>query len=80
MFAELERQLEEVRTTMREQKATLLKRVDEVRVELSNALTSNQAAVQDLSARIEAATVGGFKQQSFGVLLAIYGAVVSVFA
>ena len=34
----------------------------------------------DISQRLEHASVGGFKFQALGVLLAIYGAVTSVFA
>ena len=36
--------------------------------------------VESLAERIEEATVGGMKLQAFGVLLALYGAVTSVFA
>lgn len=78
--AELERQIKELHTTIAQQKAALLSRIEEVKVELGKGLASNQAAIQELSARIETSTVGGFKQQGFGVLLAIYGAIVSVFA
>lgn len=78
--AELERQIKELHTTIAQQKAALLGRIEEVKVELGRGLASNQAAIQELSARIETSAVGGFKQQGFGVLLAIYGAIVSVFA
>lgn len=78
--AELERQIKELHTTIAQQKAALLGRIEEVKVELGKGLASNQTAIQELSARIETSAVGGFKQQGFGVLLAIYGAIVSVFA
>ena len=78
--AELERQMEEFRTHVREDLSAVQKRIDQVHTELSSAVTSNAAAVTQLSTRIEQATIGGFKQQAFGVLLAIYGAVISVFA
>ncbi|GAB3191259.1 hypothetical protein GCM10027292_29180 [Hydrogenophaga aquatica] len=78
--AELERQIKELHTTIAQQKAALLGRIEEVKAELGKGLATNQAAIQELSARIETSAVGGFKQQGFGVLLAIYGAIVSVFA
>jgi hypothetical protein len=34
----------------------------------------------ELRRKIEHAAVGGFKIQAFGVLLAVYGAITSVFA
>lgn len=79
-LAELERQVKELYSALSAQRSALLSRIDEVKVELSKGLAASQAAVQELSERIEASTVGGFKQQAFGVLLAIYGAIVSMFA
>lgn len=78
--AELERQIKELHITIAQQKVALLSRIDEVKVELGKGLASSQAATQELSDRIETSAVGGFKQQAFGVLLAIYGAIVSAFA
>jgi hypothetical protein len=79
-IAEVERQLEEVRIAVREQGVAVHRRIDEVKTELSASIASNEKAVNQLSAQLETATVGGFKQQAFGVMLAIYGAVVGVFA
>lgn len=78
--AELERQLEEFRTHVREGFSAVRKRIDQVHSELSSAVASDAAAVTQLSSRLEQATIGGFKQQAFGVLLVIYGAFTGVFA
>lgn len=78
--SELERQLEEFRTHVREDLSAVNNRIAQVHSELSSAVASNAAAVTQLSSRLEQATIGGFKQQAFGVLLATYGAVTSVFA
>ncbi|CAG1002707.1 hypothetical protein BURK2_03160 [Burkholderiales bacterium] len=77
---EIERQLEEFRTHVTEDLLAANNRITQVHTELSTAVASNAAAVNQLSSRLEHATVGGFKQQAFGVLLATYGAVTSVFA
>lgn len=44
------------------------------------ARTAHSCSLNKLSKQLESATVGGFKQQAFGVLLVIYGAAISVFA
>ena len=77
---ELERQLTELTVTVRQQNVELHGRLDSLTAEVSNAAQANRAELADLSNRTETATVGDFKQQVFGVLLAIYGAVVTVFA
>ena len=78
--AELERLADELRVEIRAEGAAVRRQVDEVRHELLSSIESNNTDIRQLTEKIERATVGGFKQQSFGVLLAIYGAVVSVFA
>jgi len=67
--------------------AKLTKRVDEIHTRISEtreellALSrANEQMIQKLKIQLEEVTVGGFKQQFFGVLLATYGAFVSVFA
>lgn len=50
-----------------------------MKIELSNSIASNQATLNKLSEKLEKVIVGGFKQQSFGVMLLIYGAITSVF-
>jgi len=79
-LAELERRIEELRSEIAEQNRSIRSRIEEVRSELSSSITSNQSALNKLSKQLESATVGGFKQQAFGVMLVIYGAVISVFA
>jgi hypothetical protein len=79
-IAELERQLDEFRQHVNEDIQAVNARVAQVHTELSTAVSTNTATLNQLSSRLELATVGGFKQQAFGVLLAIYGAVTSVFA
>jgi len=78
--AELERQLDEFRQHVNEDIQAVNARVAKVHTELSTAVATNTATLNQLSSRLELATVGGFKQQAFGVLLALYGAVTSVFA
>jgi hypothetical protein len=79
-LAELERALEELRSETASQHQAIHTRIDAVRTELSSSIASNQAELNKLSERVERATVGGFKQQAFGVMLVIYGAATSVFA
>lgn len=79
-IAELERQLDEFRTQVNEDLRAATARIDQVHSELSAAAASDAAALSQLSTRLEEATVGGVKQQAFGVMLALYGAVANVFA
>jgi hypothetical protein len=78
--AELERQLDEFRQHFDEDINAVNARIAHVHSELSTAVTANTSALNQLSSKLELATVGGLKQQAFGVLLAVYGAVTSVFA
>jgi hypothetical protein len=79
-LAEAERQIEEVRTLVTTKTTELNSRIDSVKSELSSSIDSHGKTVRALTEKIERAAVGGFKEQAFGVMLAIYGAVVSVFA
>lgn len=78
-IAELERQLEEFQQHVNEDIQTLNARIAHVYSELSTAVATNTTTLSQLSSRLELATVGGFKQQAFGVLIAVYGAITSVF-
>lgn len=78
--AEIERQLEEFRQHVSEDFRATSERIAQVHSELSTAVAANATSLNQLSSKLEIATVGGFKQQAFGVLLAVYGAVTSVFA
>jgi hypothetical protein len=79
-IAELEVLLQEVRTEMTTQIKDLAKRVEAGKNELSVLIQATDGKIASLSERVEKTTVGGFKLQAFGVLLAIYGAVASVLA
>lgn len=78
-LAEIERRLEELRSEMATKNREIYSRISKVNSELSNSISSNQAALNKLSEKIEKATIGGFKQQAFGVILVIYGAITSIF-
>ncbi len=79
-IAELDRQLEELRQHVNEDVQSVNLRIAQVHTDLSMAVDINAATLNQLSSRLEFVTVGGFKQQAFGVLLAIYGAFASVFS
>lgn len=79
-LAELERRIEEFRTEVAGQHRAIYSRLEDVKSELSTSIASNQSELYKLSEKVEKATVGGIKQQAFGVMLVIYGAGVSVFA
>lgn len=55
-------------------------RVSETREELLTLVRAKEQTIHELKNQLEQATIGGFKQQFFGVLLATYGAFVGVFA
>ncbi|MFA7382899.1 MAG: hypothetical protein WC001_05565 [Desulfurivibrionaceae bacterium] len=78
-LAALEGRVEELRSEVATQHRAIHSRIEEVKSELSSSIASNQSALHRLSEQVEKATVGGFKQQAFGVMLVIYGAVTSIF-
>lgn len=79
-IAELERVTEQLRIELEARHRTAIARIDEVKQELCTSIASNRLEIHELSKKVEAATIGGFKQQAFGVMLAIWGASTSVFA
>jgi uncharacterized coiled-coil protein SlyX len=79
-LTEVERRLQELSSEIATQKRALHLRIEEVQTKLSSSIASNQSFLDKLNEKIENVTVGGFKQQAFGVMLVIYGAVTSVFA
>ena len=79
-LAALEGRFEELRAEIATQNRATHSRIENVKSELSSSIESNQLALRKLYEQVEKATVGGFKQQAFGVMLVIYGAVTSVFA
>ena len=78
-LAEIERRVEELRSEVATQHRAIHSRIEEVKSELMSSIASNQSALYKLYEQVERATIGGFKQQAFGVLLVIYGAVTSIF-
>lgn len=78
-LAELERGLNEVRAFFLKKDEEVHERIAQVDARLSTALASSQSDIKQVSAKLEKVTVGGFKQQIFGVMLAVYGAVLSAF-
>jgi len=77
-LADVERHLEELRTDISVQHREIRTRIENVKSELSQSIAANQTNLNKLSEQLEKATIGGFKQQAFGVLLVIYGAGVNV--
>ena len=76
----IDSRLDEFRQHVNEDIQAANMRIAQVHTELLKAVATNTATLDQLSSRLELATVDGFKQQAFGVLLTIYGAVTSVFA
>lgn len=76
----MERQLEELRQYVSEDLRAADARISQMHSEPSTAIAANASTLNQLSSRFEFATVGGFKQQAFGVPLAVYGAITNVFA
>lgn len=78
--AELERMLADLHMKLQQEIQAINARIETARSELQQQITDTSAQLEGLSKRMEQATVGGFKLQAFGVALAIYGAITSVFA
>lgn len=76
----LEQGLKAVRQDLQEGLAAAQRQLSAAKTELGVRIDAAAGQVADLSSRVERATVGGFKAQLFGVLLAVYGAGTSVFA
>lgn len=74
----LEYQMKDVSKNILITEKALNTRIDTVRDDLSATLTQLQTDLSRLTEKLEKTTVGGFKAQLFGVLLAIYGAGISV--
>jgi hypothetical protein len=78
--AELERKLKEESDKLRALEKSTQGRLESLKIELSQTIAAVDNGLRDLADKVESAAIGGLKQQLFGVLLAIYGAVVSIFA
>ena len=76
----LEATLAKHRQEVAEGFANAQRSLESVKTELHGRVDTTVGQLAELSQKVEQAAVGGFKLQGFGVLLAIYGAVTSVFA
>ena len=79
-IAKIEIELKELETQLKSEVQAINKQIASTKTELQNQLLETSSLVAHLSKRLEHVAVGGFKFQALGVLLAIYGAVTSVFA
>ncbi len=79
-IAGLERRLDETNVRVSTLQKEQSERMERMNTSLSNSIASAKSELSDLASKVEAATVGGFKQQVFGVLIAVYGALVSLAA
>lgn len=79
-IGELELELTRVREDILTKEAALNNRIDEVKDEMSQAMTKHQTEILQISDNLERTAVGGFKLQGFGVLLALYGAGINALA
>lgn len=79
-ITELERVTAQIRADVESKYQATISHIVDTKKELNNSIAANQQAVNELSQKVETATVGGFKQQAFGVMLAVWGAGTSVFA
>lgn len=75
-LAELRREFEEFSRTTQRRLEEVTQRVETVRGEAVALIHRTEADLRELAKRVEHTAVGGFKQQLFGILLAIYGAIV----
>jgi hypothetical protein len=77
---ELERQLTYCRELIYRKEREILSNLSSVRTDLEKQLATHSDNLNQLSRKIESSIVGSFKSQIFGICLAIYGAVISIFA
>lgn len=78
--AELEHAIEGMRKQFKSDVNRLDTRISSTHNDLSGRIDLTSTRIEGLSRTLEEAAVGGTKLQAFGVLLAIYGAITSVFA
>jgi hypothetical protein len=78
--AHLEESLKSVRQELATTTSAIHTRIEETKTELGTRISVTTDHMAELRRKVEHAAVGGFKVQAFGVLLAVYGAVTSVFA
>ncbi len=77
---ELERAVQMLRDHLRGEVEKLNAQITSAQSALTQSIDATNKEISSLAERLEETTVGGMKLQAFGVLLALYGAVTSVFA
>lgn len=75
---ELERQIDESRQLIFEREKIVMERIGAVQSDLESAISRNSREIQDVRKLLDDSVVGSIKTQIFGVLLVIYGAVLSL--
>jgi hypothetical protein len=76
----LEATLSKLRQDVAEGLANTQRQIEGSKAELTKRADRTDGQIFELSRQVEQAAVGGFKLQGFGVALAVYGALTSVFA
>ncbi|MET4160736.1 hypothetical protein ABIE61_000550 [Marinobacterium sp. MBR-111] len=71
---ELERQVDETYKEMHQREEAVKSLVSDVKNELLSKIAENQAGIRGVEGKLDNTTLGGLKQQVFGVLIVIYGA------
>jgi chromosome segregation ATPase len=77
-ISNIEEELRSLRKSLEARTAELRASIESTRPGLRSDITAVSTHLQELRSKVEESTVGGFKLQIFGVLLAIYGAFVSI--
>jgi hypothetical protein len=72
---ELERQIDEYRKIIFDRENTMMERLSSIQSKLEGSILKTNNEVQDVKKLLDESVVGSFKEQIFGVLLVIYGAV-----
>lgn len=78
--AQLEQRITEESERLRSFERSTAELLAAVRSELRQSIAAVDTGLRELTTKVERSAIGGLKQQLFGVLLAVYGAIVSVFA
>jgi hypothetical protein len=79
-LASLQRQVDATNARIASLEKEQEERMQAMNASLTNSIASAKSELSELASKVEAATVGGFKQQLFGVLIALYGAIISLAA
>ena len=75
----VENRIEKISEQLKIQNQKFISFLNETTSSLEQKIVSNDSALNKLTKKIEMSTVGGFKQQSFGIMLVLYGAIISAF-